>query len=79
MASVPTTDELKKLKVVELKQKLTELGLSTQVLGDEEGLKADLIARLHEHYVEESQTENDEDEDGTPMQENGKYIYPYKI
>ena len=40
----PTPEELKKLKVAELKAKLGELGLS------EEGKKADLLQRLEDYW-----------------------------
>ncbi|XP_020614291.1 uncharacterized protein LOC110052505 [Orbicella faveolata] len=42
---IPSLEELKKLKVVELKARLSSLGLQTS------GLKAELIARLHSYFV----------------------------
>ena len=42
----PTAEELSKLRVVDLKARLTELGLPLN------GVKKDLVERLHNHYVE---------------------------
>lgn len=50
--------ELSKLRVVDLKQRLSQLGLPVG------GLKADLVTRLHEHLLS-----NDEGSDGSPSQE----------
>ncbi|KAH3853443.1 splicing factor 3B subunit 2-like isoform X2 [Dreissena polymorpha] len=56
----PELTDLRKLTVVKLRERLTQLGLPTS------GLKADLVERLHAHYQEEANTDNnqqDEEED----------------
>jgi len=44
----PTAEELSKLRVVDLKARLTSLGLPLN------GVKKDLVERLHNHYVEQA-------------------------
>ncbi|XP_006818701.1 splicing factor 3B subunit 2-like [Saccoglossus kowalevskii] len=46
---IPTINELKKLKVVDLREKLSSFGLSTS------GLKPELVARLHSYYEHEEE------------------------
>ena len=54
----PTAEELSKLRVVDLKARLTELGLPLN------GVKKDLVERLHNHYVENAGEEGAEEEVG---------------
>lgn len=72
MERVPSLDELKKLRVVDLKERLSSLGLP------QGGLKADLVARLHSALVAQAKS-TDEDmeeefaEDEGDVDDSGDY------
>ncbi|XP_078351320.1 uncharacterized protein LOC144636051 [Oculina patagonica] len=59
----PSLDELKKLKVVELKARLSSLGLHTS------GLKAELIARLHSYFESQPNPQQAETQESVPSEE----------
>jgi len=64
MADTPTKSVLNKKKVVELRGELTELGLPTN------GIKADLVQRLFDHYQDaaEAGQEQEQEAGGDAMQ-----------
>jgi len=59
MSETPTKTVLNKMKVAELRGQLTELGLATN------GIKADLVQRLFDHYQEQEAAADASNDDNT--------------
>ena len=66
----PTAEQLSKLRVVDLKARLTSLGLPLN------GVKKDLVERLHNHYVEQAGGEDGEEEEESQDEEEGEEESP---
>lgn len=81
MSEIPSIKELQKLRVVDLKERLSKLGASIS------GLKADLVARLHETLVElndaeagtENSPENESNIENPESNDNSEDVDPEKI
>ena len=66
----PTAEQLSKLRVVDLKARLSSLGLPLN------GVKKDLVDRLHNHYVEQAGGEDGEEEEESQDEEEGEEESP---